>query len=388
MTLLSCADRLATRGRNAERGDRRAPRAGRGADGGGARLARAAARPRRRCAATSWPRSSGIEPGPELGRLLARAGGGRLRRRGDRPRSRRSISPGRCARIPSDDRRPRRLPAGQRRDGRCDLSTPRGARPGGFVWIGLYEPTAGGVRLAAGASSSCTSSPSRTRSRRTSGRSSRSTSDMVFIVLKTARYVDSEEVVEFGELLVFLGRRLHHHRAPRRGQLAAGAREAPRGATPSSCARAPGAVLHAILDRVVDDYARRSKASRTTSTRSRSELFSDEPRPTLRERIYQPQARGARVPPRDGAAGRSGRPPGRAGTTSMIHPEIRDVLPRRQRPPDPRPRPARRAARSAARARFRPTSPRSACARTRTCARSRPGSRSSLCRPRSPASTA
>ncbi len=29
--------------------------------------------------------------------------------------------------------------------------------------------------------------------------------EMVFVVLKTARYVDSEEVVEFGEILIFIG---------------------------------------------------------------------------------------------------------------------------------------------------------------------------------------
>ena len=52
-------------------GDRRAPRAGRGADARGARVAAQAGRLRYRYAATSWREELGIEPGPELGRLLA-----------------------------------------------------------------------------------------------------------------------------------------------------------------------------------------------------------------------------------------------------------------------------------------------------------------------------
>ena len=59
VTLLSVADRLATRGRRCRRGDREAPRARARADRPGARVARARARRRRSCAATSWPTRSG-----------------------------------------------------------------------------------------------------------------------------------------------------------------------------------------------------------------------------------------------------------------------------------------------------------------------------------------
>jgi magnesium transporter len=77
--------------------------------------------------------------------------------------------------------------------------------------------------------------------------------DMVFIVLKTARYVDPEEVVEFGEILIFLGEgfvitvrhgeasSLHDVRLRLEGR-------------PELLRHGPSAVLHAIIDKVVDDY--------------------------------------------------------------------------------------------------------------------------------------
>ena len=70
VTLLSVADRLATRGDRAAGGDRRAPRRSRARCSptrcAGARRAAA----RRCCAATSWRAQLGIAAGPALGELL------------------------------------------------------------------------------------------------------------------------------------------------------------------------------------------------------------------------------------------------------------------------------------------------------------------------------
>ena len=91
---------------------------------------------------------------------------------------------------------------------------------------------------------------------------------MVLLVLKTARYVDPTEVVELGELLVFLG---HDYVITVRHGTAselAPVREALE-SDPERLRKGPGVVLHAILDRVVDDYGPPSTASRRTSTRSR-----------------------------------------------------------------------------------------------------------------------
>jgi magnesium transporter len=73
------------------------------------------------------------------------------------------------------------------------------------------------------------------------------------VVLKTARYVDKEEVVQLGEILLFLGEGFIV--AVRHGE-ASGLKEVRRNLElrPDFLAYGPSAVLYGILDRVVDDY--------------------------------------------------------------------------------------------------------------------------------------
>ena len=77
--------------------------------------------------------------------------------------------------------------------------------------------------------------------------------ETLFAVLKTARYVDEEEVVEFGEISIFLGAdfiiTVRHGEA---SELHGVRRELEENIELLRCG--PGAVLHAIVDRVVDDY--------------------------------------------------------------------------------------------------------------------------------------
>ena len=79
--------------------------------------------------------------------------------------------------------------------------------------------------------------------------------DTLFLVLRPARYIDETETVEFGEVHVFAGPHfvitVRHGEAP---DLARGAPRASRRA-PICCSRGPVAIVHAIMDRVVDDYA-------------------------------------------------------------------------------------------------------------------------------------
>ena len=78
--------------------------------------------------------------------------------------------------------------------------------------------------------------------------------DTLFVVLRAARYVDSTEEVEFGELHVFVGPdfvvTVRHAESP---NLTAVRRRTE--ADPSMLARGPESVLYAILDAVVDGYA-------------------------------------------------------------------------------------------------------------------------------------
>lgn len=78
--------------------------------------------------------------------------------------------------------------------------------------------------------------------------------DGVFLVLRPARYDDATETVEFGELHVFAGPRfvvtVRHAGEPGLERVRAELE-----ARPELLRRGPFAIVHAILDRVVDDYA-------------------------------------------------------------------------------------------------------------------------------------
>jgi magnesium transporter len=78
--------------------------------------------------------------------------------------------------------------------------------------------------------------------------------DTLFCALRTARYLDESETVEFGEVHVFAGPHfvvtVRHGEAP---DIAAVRRMLE--SRPDLLRRGPVAVLHAVMDRVLDDYA-------------------------------------------------------------------------------------------------------------------------------------
>jgi magnesium transporter len=77
--------------------------------------------------------------------------------------------------------------------------------------------------------------------------------DTVFLVLRPARYVDETETVEFGEVHIFAGPQfvitVRHAEAPDLHKVRQKLE-----ARPELLRRGPVAIVHAILDRVVDDY--------------------------------------------------------------------------------------------------------------------------------------
>jgi magnesium transporter len=144
---------------------------------------------------------------------------------------------------------------GRRRDGSVDLHDAYGAcrRDGKFAWIGLYEPTEeefDSLRREFDLHPLAVEDAIHAHQRP----KLEVFEDTVFIVLKTARYVDSEEVVQFGEILIFLGHdyilTVRHGEASALKQV----RESLE-SDPELLKHGPGAVLHAIVDRVVDDYS-------------------------------------------------------------------------------------------------------------------------------------
>ena len=126
-------------------------------------------------------------------------------------------------------------------------------RQGGLAWIGLHEPTeeefssvAGEFGLHQLAVEDAVKAHQRPKLERYDG--------TLFVVLRPARYIDETETVEFGEVHVFVGESfvvtVRHGEASELGRV----RNRLEGA-PELLGLGPEAVLYAVLDRVVDDYA-------------------------------------------------------------------------------------------------------------------------------------
>jgi magnesium transporter len=109
--------------------------------------------------------------------------------------------------------------------------------------------------------------------------------EMVFIVLKTARYVDPTEVIKLGEILVFLGHdyiiTVRHGEASELGGVRRQLED-----NPELLQHGPGAVLHAIVDRVVDDYGPAIAGLGEDIDQVEDQVFSGE-RINVAERIYK-----------------------------------------------------------------------------------------------------
>ena len=108
--------------------------------------------------------------------------------------------------------------------------------------------------------------------------------EMLFVVLRPARYLDDVEEVEFGELHLFIGvdfvLTVRHSETP---DLAA-VRHRLEG-DPDLLARGPEAVLYAVLDRVVDGYAPVVAGLQKDIDEIETEVFRGDP--NVSQRIYE-----------------------------------------------------------------------------------------------------
>ncbi len=154
----------------------------------------------------------------------------------------------------------------------------------GFVWLGLYEPTADEFEVACRrfdlhelAVEDAIKAHQRPKLE--------VYGDTLSMVLKTARYLDAEEEVEFGEIFLFVGGRLHRGRAPRRGQRPGSRPRRPRGPTGPAGVRAQRRAPRHRGPRRRRLPPRARGASTTTSRRSKPQVFSREGTNPV-ERIY------------------------------------------------------------------------------------------------------
>jgi magnesium transporter len=191
--------------------------------------------------------------------------------------------------------------------------------PGAFTWIGLYEPTEeefDSIRREFDLHELAVEDAIHAHQRP----KLEVYGDMVFIVLKTARYVDPEEVVRLGEILIFLGEdyiiTVRHGEASELKDVRHSLER-----DPELLAHGPGAVLHAIVDKVVDDYGPAIAGLGNDIDEIENTVFSGE-RANPAERIYKlkrevlefSHAAGPLVDPVDRLS---------KGYYEVIHPEVR-----------------------------------------------------------------
>ena len=149
-----------------------------------------------------------------------------------------------CARYEDGERHPGALPV--------EGASEHCRKPGQFVWIGLHDPTPGEFEQIATEfdlhplAVEDALSPHQRPKLEVYG-------DALFVVLRTARYVDPQEVIEFGQIMAFVGDGYVITIRHGSGTALAGVRKALE-QVPDKLKLGPGAVLHAILDKVVDDY--------------------------------------------------------------------------------------------------------------------------------------
>ncbi|MDP8959716.1 MAG: magnesium/cobalt transporter CorA [Actinomycetota bacterium] len=127
-----------------------------------------------------------------------------------------------------------------------------GRKAGAFVWIGLHEPTAAefeSVRSEFNLHELAVEDAIHAHQRP----KLEVYGDSLFVVLKPARYDDDREAVDLGEIMLFIGEgfvvTVRHGDTPALAEV----RRQVQG-RPDRLRCGPGAVLHAVLDRVVDDY--------------------------------------------------------------------------------------------------------------------------------------
>ena len=143
---------------------------------------------------------------------------------------------------------------GKRRPGTLPLDDALEAahEPDSFVWIGLFEPTPSeftAVREEFGLHDLAVEDAVRAHQRP----KIEVYDDDLFVVLKTARYLDDVEAVEFAEIQLFVGR--DYVVTVRHGEASALADvRHDLEAVPERLALGPIAVLYGVVDRVVDDY--------------------------------------------------------------------------------------------------------------------------------------
>ena len=144
---------------------------------------------------------------------------------------------------------------GRRASDRLDIkgAALAGRQSGAFVWIGMFEPTPEefeAVRQEFDLHELSVEDAIRAHQRP----KLELYGDILFVVLKSTRYLDTEEVIELGEIQLFIGRDFVVHVRHGAASALTDARRRLE-LRPDLLSLGPGAVLYAVADKVVDDYS-------------------------------------------------------------------------------------------------------------------------------------
>jgi magnesium transporter len=205
---------------------------------------------------------------------------------------------------------------------------------GGFLWIGLHEPTVGQLeQLGAlfGLHPLALEDAANTRQRP----KIETYDDMAFLALRTLGYVESDQrdeggdVVETGSVMVFLAENAVITIRHGRHASMTGLRKRLE-AQPELLKLGPSSVLHAVADKVVDDYLLVVDAVNEDIEEIETNVFAAHERTDI-ERIYELKRdiieMKRTVGPLAGPLRRLSERPGPFGPAeSLVHPEIREYF--------------------------------------------------------------
>lgn len=174
---------------------------------------------------------------------------------------------------------------GRRREGDLPLEQASNAcrGEGAFVWLGIFEPDAAEFEEVAakfGLHELAVEDAVKAHQRP----KIELFGDTLLVVVKTARYVDSNEVIEVGELLVFVNPDFIIVVRHGEGELSGVRQRIER--RPDLLRHGSGVVLYAILDHVVDGYEEAAEGVDVDIQEVEREVFSGE-RSNSAERIYK-----------------------------------------------------------------------------------------------------
>ena len=159
----------------------------------------------------------------------------------------------------------------------------RVANEGGFAWVGLHEPTeeefvsvTGEFDLHRLAVEDAIKAHQRPKVERYG--------DSIFVVLRSARYLESSRILEFGEIHAFVGPDFVV--TVRHGEASSlrGVRQVVED-TPELLRQGPAAVLYMVMDHVVDDYASVIDSLENDIDEVETEVFGGNP--GVSRRIYE-----------------------------------------------------------------------------------------------------